>query len=313
MSASPTEPVLVVGEALIDLINREGGSPDARVGGSPLNVAVGLSRLDVPAVLQTCIGTDSHAALIAAHLDENDVPLAPGSIRGERTSTAVASIGVDGAATYEFDLRWMLDRVQGGSPSLVHTGSIGAVLEPGGSVVLDTIRAHRAAATISYDPNVRPSIMGAVDEVRARIEELVAVSDVVKASEDDVQWLYAGRSLPEVMAAWGRLGPGLVVITRGGDGVTYRVTSTGDVAEEPARVDRVADTVGAGDSFMAGLVSGLLDAGLLGEPAARERLTEATVDDVAGAVSRALATSAVTVGRAGAYAPTRDEITPTGA
>ncbi len=128
-----------------------------------------------------------------------------------------------------------------------------------------------------------------------------------KCSEDDIAWLYPGQSPAEVMAHWAGLGSKLTLVTLGGDGVTWRV-GTGDVDHLPALADDVVDTVGAGDSFMAGLVSGLLDAGLLGDTAARERLQHAGLPDVRPAIDRALATSGITVTHAGAYAPTREEL-----
>ena len=112
----------------------------------------------------------------------------------------------------------------------------------------------------------------------------------------------------EVVRLWGRLGPELVVVTRGGDGAVVHLPARDVMVELEAAAVDVVDTVGAGDSFMAGLVSGLLDDGLLGSPRARERLRTASLDDVAPAIDRALATSGVTVRHAGAYAPTRQEI-----
>jgi fructokinase len=149
--------------------------------------------------------------------------------------------------------------------------------------------------------------MGAPEAVRSKVEELVSLSDLVKCSEDDVAWLYPGDTPSEVMARWIDLGASLTVVTLGGQGVTWR-TATGEEATEQARVKDVVDTVGAGDSFMAGIVSGLLDLGLLGGPDARQRLRAAGLHDVHPAIDRALATSGVTVRRAGAYAPTREEI-----
>lgn len=302
-------PVLVIGETLVDIVHTPDGSVTEHVGGSPANVAMGIARLGHDTVLATTLGADDHGRRCREHITGHGVHIENLDPGDHTTSTAKATLDESGAAEYDFDLHWQLRPVDDLDRfGHVHTGSIAATLLPGAEVITETLTSARQNATISYDPNVRPTIMGGVDQVRVRIEELITVSDVVKASEDDVQWLYAGRSLPEVMAAWGGLGPGLVVITRGGNGVTYRVTSSGELGEAPARVDTVADTVGAGDSFMAGLVSGLLDAGLLGDPSARERLRTASLETVGGAVDRALGTSAVTVGRSGAYAPTRDEI-----
>lgn len=302
-------PVLVVGETLVDVVHTPDGAVAEHVGGSPANVAMGIARLGHDTVLATTLGDDEHGARCTAQITSHGVTIDNLDAGSHPTSTAIATIDDSGAADYEFDLHWDLRPVSGlERVTHVHTGSIAATLTPGEAVVTRTLTDAREHATISYDPNVRPTIMGSVEEVRTRVEELIALSDVVKASEDDIDWLYAGQSLPEVMTLWGRLGPGLVVITRGGDGVTYRVTATGEVAQEPARVDQVADTVGAGDSFMAGLVSGLLDAGLLGGPGARTLWASATLDSVTSSIARALATSAITVGHDGAYAPTREEL-----
>jgi fructokinase len=110
------------------------------------------------------------------------------------------------------------------------------------------------------------------------------------------------------MARWAGLGAALTLVTLGPRGVTWRAGSGEEDRSEPAPGVTVVDTVGAGDSFMAGLVSGLLDDGLLGSSEARERLRAAGLVQVRPAIDRALATSGLTVRRAGAYAPTREEI-----
>ena len=302
-------PVVVIGELLVDIVHTPGGHSAEHVGGSPANVALGLARLGHDTHFATLVGTDERGVRCAEHVETGGVHLLPGSTSAEHpTSTAVATLDEGGAASYVFDLHWDLPPVQlPDGTTHVHIGSIGTTLRPGDVEVTDALRRARPAATTSYDPNVRPTIMGDVDEVRARVEELVGLSDVVKCSEDDIEWLYAGRSPSQVMASWLGRGAALAVVTLGGDGVTWR-TASGEEAAAAARVRDVVDTVGAGDSFMAGLVSGLLDADLLGSPQARERLRTASLHDVRGAVDRALATSGLTVRRAGAYAPTRSEI-----
>jgi fructokinase len=305
VSASPTEPVLVVGEALVDLIRRSGQPEVARVGGSPLNVAVGLARLDVPAVLHTCLGVDDHGAAIEAHLAENDVELVDPAKPGRRTSTAVAEVGADGAASYTFDVHWSLEATPAPSPRLVHTGSIGAVLEPGATVVEQSIRAHRATATISYDPNVRPQLMGEREQVRQRIEELVALADVVKASSEDLVWLYQGGDLDEVARTWVGLGPALVVVTHGEHGA-HAVGPATEV-RVPAPATQLVDTIGAGDSFMAGLLAALSDAGLLGRDN-EARLRAVDEKELRELLEFAAACAAITVSRPGADPPRRDAL-----
>jgi fructokinase len=298
---------LVIGEALIDVVHRPDGDVAEHPGGSPANVALGLARLGHPVSLRTSIGNDARGELIAGHLEPEGVELAPGSRTQGPTSVAEATLDATGAATYHFKLAWEVpEPVPLEGVAHLHTGSIAATLEPGASVVLAAVERARDAATVSYDPNARPSLMGEPQDVRAKIEQVIGLSDVVKASDEDVLWLYDGAPVPEVMRLWGRLGPTLVVVTRGGEGAVVAVN--GVVASMDAPEVKVADTVGAGDSFMAGLISGLLDAGLLGGTEARKRLRGAGMEEVRPAVERALACAAVTVSRAGADPPRRDEI-----
>lgn len=302
-------PVVVVGELLVDVVHSPDGTSAEHVGGSPANVALGLARLGHETHIATIVGTDERGRRCAAHMDAGGVHLLPGSTSADHpTSTAQATLDPHGAATYVFDLHWELPPVRlPEGTGHIHTGSIATTLRPGAANVTEVLHRGRASATVSYDPNIRPSIMGEPDVVRPRVEELVALSDVVKCSSDDLLWLYPDHSPEQVMEHWSALGAGLVVVTLGANGVTWR-TSDGRLGVDAARSSTVVDTVGAGDSFMAGLVSGLLDDGLLGGAGARERLHAAGHDDVAAAVGRALATSGVTVLHAGAYAPGREEI-----
>ena len=295
---------LVVGESLIDIVHQADGSSQEHVGGSPANVAVGLARLGHDVMLATMIGKDERGARIADVLDSEGVALTDGSIGGRPTSVATSTLDATGAATYTFDLAWELDagpRLDG--VAHVHTGSISATLEPGASAVLSTLQNARPGATISYDPNARPSLMGDPHEVRAKIEQLIGLSDVVKASDEDIAWLYDSASLSDVLRLWGQLGPALMVVTRGDKGAVIGLSTTGELSSVDAPVVDVVDTVGAGDSFMAGLLCGLLDASLLGGLQARKRLQSASLADVRPAVNRALACAAITVSRAGANPP----------
>jgi fructokinase len=301
--------VLVIGEALIDIVTDADGESIEHVGGSPANVAIGLARLDHPVDFATSLGQDPRGDRITAHLTRHGVRVLSTSHGQDPTSTAVARLDAASAATYEFDLYWNLPHIQlPDGTGHVHTGSIGAVLEPGAAQTLEALREVHDRGTVSYDPNIRPGIMGDLDVVRDQVEGIIALSDVVKASDDDLELLYAGRPASEVMAHWGELGASLVVVTRGEHGVVFRVTGTGEEGSAASTAERVVDTVGAGDSFMAGLVSGLLASGLLGDPGARTRLAGATLDQVRPAVDRGVATSGITVGKAGAYAPSLDEL-----
>lgn len=307
---------LVVGEALIDVMHSPDGPPQEHVGGSPLNVAIGLARLGHPAQLATWIGDDEHGHAIQRHLAADDVPLTPGSVGADHTSTATATLDERHAATYDFDITWRVPPTLPSDDGHLHTGSIAAVLQPGATGVRDAVIAARERGTVSYDPNVRPTLMGEPGDLRSGIEELVGYADVVKASDEDIAWLYGDDEhgaddlalLEQVMRLWGRLGAALVVATRGGDGALAYAPYADTLLEVSGRVVEVADTVGAGDSFMSALLSALFDAGLLGGTDARARLAAADPEVLRAAMDRAAAAAAITVSRPGAQPPTRAEL-----
>ncbi len=302
---------LVIGESLIDVVRTADGSVSRHVGGSPLNVAVGLSRLEHPVALATHFGRDEDGAAIGTHASESGVDLVPGCDRAGRTSVATAILDEEGRAEYTFDISWEVPELPDRSGHL-HAGSLGALLRPGGVDVLAAMDCGRRLGTVSYDPNIRPALADDRETTLEEVERRVAVSDVVKASDDDLEWL-AGRSLDtqdliDRLRGWRDLGPSLLVCTRGPKGALALLPS-GRVVEVPGRTVDIADTVGAGDSFMAGLLSGLLDAGLVGGPDARSRLRKARGGAVVPAITRGVTASAATVSRAGAHAPSRADLT----
>jgi fructokinase len=280
---------LVLGEALVDVVRVGDADPVAHPGGSPLNVAVGLARLGVATTLHSTYGVDASGRSIAAHLAASGVSTTATTVGPGATSVATARIGAGGAATYEFAVGWDPQPVDARGYALVHTGSIGAALEPGASTVEEALRA--ADGLVSFDPNIRPALMPEHGVALPRVERLVARADVVKASDEDLAWLYPGRGVGDVLALWASLGPRLVVVTRGGEGADA-LGPTGAVHVEAPRT-AVADTIGAGDSFMAGLLADLLDRGF-GDPEASLRF--------------AARCAAITVARPGADPPWRAEL-----
>jgi fructokinase len=298
--------VLVVGEALVDVVRRD-DEDVAHPGGSPLNVAVGLQRLGLDTTLHSTFGADPYGVAIAAHLDASAVAVTPSTVSDRVTSVALATIDANGAATYTFSIDWDpagLD-VPDGSFDAVHTGSIAAALEPGATMVEDLLTRLRPSTTISFDPNVRPQLMGSAEAALPRIERLVALADVVKASDEDIAWLYPDATVPEILERWLALGPGLVVVTRGAAGADALCASGSVHVKAP--VTEVADTIGAGDSFMAGLLAALGDLELLGGQR-RDDLRALPRRGVAQAVRVAIRCAAITVSRPGADPPTRADL-----
>ena len=297
---------LIAGEALTDIVVQSDGDRQEHPGGSPLNVAVALGRLGHDAHLLTRIGSDERGAAIRAHVEQSHVQLTGGAIVDAPTSTAEAVLDATGAATYTFDLVW--DPDPSGLPEridAVHTSSIAAVLAPGAATVAEVLRRHRATSLISYDPNARPTLMGDPARVRPIVEANIALSDIVKTSDEDVEWLYGTDDIEDVVASWRPLGPAVTVLTRGGEGAVG-FTDSGRVQVAPERVE-VVDTVGAGDTFSAGLLDALAHRSLLG-PEHREQLRELPSDELAGVLRRAARLAAVTVSRAGANPPWAHEL-----
>jgi fructokinase len=301
--------VLVIGEALVDIVERPDGGRAEHPGGSPANVALGLARLGRSAHLLTRIGDDQRGHAVAAHLQASGVVLVPGSITAERTSTATAHLDGAGVATYDFDLDWRLPAtVDPTAFRAVHTGSIAAFLEPGATDVLALLDRAAGLATISYDPNARPRLMGGATAARQRVESIVARAHVVKVSDEDLAWLAPGEDHTDIARRWLESGPSVVVVTRGGQGA-FGLCAAGEVDIPAPRIE-VVDTVGAGDAFTAGLLDHLAGAELLG-PDRLAALGAIETEALATMLTHAAQVAAITCTRAGAQPPTRAELSAT--
>jgi fructokinase len=300
---------VVIGEALVDLVGQRGSrTMVAHPGGSPANVALGLARLGDPVTLMTRLGRDAFGEMISTHLQASGVRVDAGPDDGAKTSLAVASLAA-GIATYDFRIEWDIGDLVPlpVETRCVHTGSLATVLAPGRTNVEDLIarERQRGRVTISYDPNVRPALLGTPERARPDIERLVALSDVVKVSDEDLQWLYPDRQDEEVARDWLGRGPVLVVVTRGGQGV-YAVTADLEVRRPATPVDLV-DTVGAGDSFTSGLLDGLRRADLIGG-VRRDALAAVDESTLVSVLDDAALVAAITCSRPGANPPTRAEV-----
>jgi fructokinase len=292
---------LVIGESLIDIV---GGRE--HVGGSPLNVAVGLARLGREVDFLTHIGDDPYGQRIAEYANHAGVQLVSGSEAAERTPTARLTVDETGSASYVFDLDWQLSGTPEVKPPLfVHTGSIAAVQEPGCLAVAALVDTYRISATVTFDPNVRPSLIADRELARERIERLVERSDVVKASEEDLRWIDPDHPPERTAQTWLALGPAVVAVTMGERGA-MALCAAGEV-RAAARPVQVVDTVGAGDAFMVGLIDALWASGLLGAQR-RAELAEMDLDALTAAIEAASKVATVTVARAGADLPDRSAL-----
>lgn len=288
--------VLVIGEALVDVVTSSEGTVE-HPGGSPMNVAYGLGRLGVRTALLTSIGNDDRGRAIEAHILGAGVSLVPGSRSVGRTSSAIATLAADGSASYAFDISWQLPPVAPTYlPKVLHTGSIATFLAPGAGTVKGLLEKAHHECLVTYDPNIRPALLGSQAEAKGIFEDLVPLTDVVKLSDEDAQWLYPDLPLDEVAARILSLGADLAVITKGSEGSLLMTGQARLVV--PSVQTRVADTIGAGDSYMAALIFGLLN-----------RRTEGLPLPVLERLGRSASVAAgITVSRAGANPPTAEEL-----
>ncbi len=302
---------VVVGEALIDLSPPAGdGSCVARPGGSPMNVAIGLARLGQPTEFAGRLSADPFGTVLRRHLERSAVGLQH-VVAAEDPSTIALVELADGQARYQFslgaDFQWLaaeLAFLPGGSQA-VHFGSLASWLPPGGAAVAVAVGALRRAGSvlISYDPNVRPALQPDSVAARRQVEQSVSLAHVVKASREDLAWLYGEDTADTVARRWLDLGANLVVITAGADGATGWMLGQPPVSRPSFQVE-VVDTVGAGDAFTSGLLDALARNDLLA-PARLAALGDAAT--LAAVLDDASRIAGVTCGRAGANPPTRAE------
>jgi fructokinase len=313
--------VAVAGEALVDFV--PAGRPglfEAAPGGSPANVAVGLARLQVPVRLLARIADDLLGHRVRTHLAGNGVDLSFAVRAAEPTSLAIVAVGPDGVVEYDFrvrgtaDWQWRDDELDGvldGSVVALHAGSLALTMPPGADVLQRLLARARAAMTVSYDPNCRPLLIGAPAAVRGRVESLVGLADVVKASADDLAWLLPERAPEQVAEAWLAKGPSIVAVTLGPAGVVVAARQAG-VMRRPSRSVTVVDTVGAGDAFMSALLASLHRRDLLGADR-RDRLRAIPAGVLDELADEAVLAAAITCTRHGADPPTRAELLAEGA
>lgn len=306
--------ILVCGEALFDLFAEDGDGGtltlDARIGGSPFNVAIGLARLEVPVAYFGGLSRDFFGRRLKAALEREGVDTSLVIDSDALTTLSVVGLDASGSPAYSFYGEGAADRLVTPSdlPALaegidtIHLGSFSALVPPVGDALLHLVRREHGRRLVAYDPNIRPTVVADLAAWRGRLDDLLPHVDLLKISAEDAQTLYPGTDPAELARDWLARGPALVVVTRGREGASaFTATSTASVAGRPVTV---ADTVGAGDTFQAALLA------RLGDTAARSRagLSGLGEDALADLLEYAGRASAITCTRRGADLPRRAEL-----
>ena len=296
--------VWVVGEVLIDLIP-DGSDRTPIVGGGPANTAKALSKLGIDAQFIDGVSTDDYGQMAKNELVASGVKLDYVKYSDKPTCLAIVSLSDSGSASYEFVIEntatfdftpdW-LPNPQSERTSLLHIGTLATIIEPGSSVLFNWAQSVANVAPIVFDPNIRPAVLGDRDEYAKKVEKWVAISSVVKVSDEDLNWLYPSKSIDEIVKNWLEVGAELVVVTLGYKGITAYLKNE-QISVDAVKVV-VADTVGAGDTVGAVLVEAIVKSGL-------DKLTGEVLKTM---LNRATKAAAITVSRSGANPPTLKEI-----
>jgi fructokinase len=306
--------IVVAGETVIDLAPAGGGLWAAHPGGGPANTAVALARLGSSASMLARISCDPFGLLLRERLSKNGVDLSFVVSAAEPATLAVVGFDDAGSASYSFyidgtsDWQWSESELPASLDSSVlalHAGSMALVRLPGGAVLESLLTRESANRVISIDPNVRAAVCPDHVEYAAHIERWLGIAHVFKASSDDVEWLYPGRSIEDALADWSSRGPAVVVLTLGRDGAIAQLPG-GVVVRVGGQPVDVVDTIGAGDTFSAALLHHLSEAGLL------DAATFASISasQVEAALHFGVRAASITCSRAGADPPYAAELTP---
>lgn len=300
--------IVCCGEALIDFLPAKTASgADAYqpfCGGSVYNTAIALGRLGVPAGLYTGLSTDFFGDMLREGLTASGV-----SLRYTRTWDKPSTLAfvklAQGHARYSFfddnsagrmltkrDWPKLEKRVQA-----LHFGSISLIPEPGGATLEALMKREASSRVISLDPNIRPGMITDRRSHLARLQRMIAMADIVKLSDEDVIWMTGKDDAKAAARKWLKRGAGLVLVTRGAKGVEAFTAS--HALSRPAERVKVADTVGAGDTFTAGLLTALRAMRLLD----KKKLAAIGEADLGTALGFAARAAAITCSRPGADPP----------
>ena len=322
--------ILVIGEALIDLIeNRyQAGAFNAIVGGANANVSIALARRGTPQQFLARLSNDRFGKIIRERLETNGVGLDYAIEASELTTLAVVSIDSQGVPSYAFyvngtaDWGWVPEELPSDSElenlhaKAIQFGCLTMAMAPGNAVIENWAKGHfdQKSVTISHDINMRPALGFEREVERQRVERVNEISHIIKASDEDIEWLYGLDSadsdtlarIDQIAEQWVSGTDRIVFVTRGGSGVS--VYRKGGVRFDIAsRKINVVDTVGAGDTFCANLLGQLFDVDALGADPF-DRLANLSDETIAEFVRIAGVAASITCERAGCEPPTLDDL-----
>jgi len=308
--------IVVIGEALIDLIQQGDGKYEAKPGGAPANVSIALARLGAHVSFAGRMSTDKFGEKLFNWLSPESIDLSLVERTEDPTSLAVASLDAEGKASYSFYLKgtadwgWTLGafmNLEVEPPAALVIGSVATAIEPGASVI-ESLAGHlhsSDSSTVVIDLNIRPGLGFERELETVRVERQIKLAHIVKASDDDLAWLYPDRVPVETARVWAAAGHH-VIMTRGADGATL-FTPSGDTVSVKAPVIELVDTVGAGDSFLGATLYGLQQLDALGANA-EALLAKVTLDEWITLLELAARVGAITCSRAGCNPPTLAEL-----
>lgn len=302
--------IAILGEALIDFKNTGPLAFQGFVGGSSLNVATAAVRLGQPTAFLAQISTDIFGHALFEHIQREGIDSSY-VLQSSASSTLAFVEERGGQAHFSFVGKGAADTLYDPRPRpvlpdttrFVQFGSISLLTDPTSSSIVDIVSAHRDRLTVVFDPNCRPQLTSDRDGYRQKLKGWLKLAHLVKVSDQDLGWLEPNRPLEDVARGWLERGPHVVIVTRGEKGsALYRRGCT--PVEIPTPHVSVVDTVGAGDTFTAGLMVGLLEFGHT-DSAQLETHSDATLREV---MQFAAASAAINCTRAGCNPPTRGEV-----
>jgi fructokinase len=308
--------IVTIGEALIDFIYVDEGLNQMYKpvpGGSPMNTSIALSRLEIPSAFISGISIDMFGKMLSKHLSDNNIDINTTIHKDNPTTLAFAKI-VNGIAEYAFFANNSADRsiteseIQTAidtlptSPSCFQIGSISLLLEPGATAIYSIIRNRDPNIPVSFDPNIRASLVNDRESFLTRLEDLFRHSDIVKISDEDIRWIFPKLSLETAAKKILQFGVSVCVITAGKKGVYWFSQNIQEYLA--ARDIKLVDTIGAGDTFHAGLLAFLYLSGNI----SREKLKNISQENAVKALRYASMAAEINCCRQGANPPSTAEL-----